>query len=350
MRDRTDKAKESPRESGKSSVGVRSFLRKHWVILLLVIYAFVSLCYQASAPWRERTLGTGRADYQVTSMQAPSEKYRLAVHYPTTIPLEVAGERGRPLVAWLWGSPLTATTTTTATWRLVITATNDTQPGAPTNIVFTDKDGLEIASTLDLQPGVSEPEAPRSILYVSRLADGRSRLNSILHIQVWKDDKLYEVIPLTNDPLVTLETNLGGLSRKFVDLILNTRALTWTSIVALIWDFLKKEREKRQERIEKRQKEQIQVIRSLAIPEAWTMYRDLWQSTTASQDFREDLRNTWQDLERQYPLETSKTIRTWLANCVAQNDPRWDDLGELQSMLNTKDLEMLALFFVADND
>ena len=350
MQDRPDKVKEPSGESRKPSAGVWTTLRKHWAIILLALYALASLGYQASAPWRERALGTGRADYRVTSAQHPAEAYHLAIHYPTTIPLEVAGERGRPLVAWLWGSPLTTTTTMTDTWRMVITAVNEKNPDAPTNVIFTNKDGLEIASTLDLQPGASEAEAPRSILYISRLADGRTKSESVLHFQVWRDDQLFEVFPLNSRPLVKLETNFGSSLRKFADLVLNTKALTWTSIVALIWDFLKKEREKHQERIEKRQKEQIQVIRSLAIPEAWTMYWDLWQSTTTSQDFREDLRNAWQDLERQYPLETSKTIRTWLINCIVQNDPRCDNLGELQSMLSTEDIETLDLFFVTNNN
>lgn len=350
MQDRTDAEKEPPRESEKSSPGAWETLRKHWVIVLLAIYAVVSLFYQASAPWLERTLGTGRAEYQVTSLQHPAEEYRLAVHYPTTIPLETAGERGRPLVVWLWGNPLTATTTTTATWRLIITATNDTRPGAPTNIIFTDKDGLEIASALDLQPGTSEPEAPRSIFYVSRLVDGWKKSESLLHFQVWRGTELFDVTSLNGRPLVKLETNCGNWLRKFADLIFNTKALTWTSIVALIWDFLKSEREKRQERIEKKQKEQILAIGSLAIPEAWTMYQDLWQNPTTSQDFRAELKNTWEDLERQHPVETSKAIRGWLTSCIKQNDRRWKDIDESQSTLSAEDIKTLTHFFVAEDN
>lgn len=348
MQDRTDAEKEPPQESGKSSPGACIAWLKRHAIHFLVIYAVASLFYQASAPWRERTLGTGRAEYQVTSLQHPAEEYRLAIHYPTTIPLETAGERGRPLVVWLWGSPLTATTTTTATWRLIITAMNDTQPGAPTNIIFTDKDGLEIASALDLQPGASEPEAPRSILYVSRLADGWATSRARLNYQIWRGDSLFTLTPTSNAPvIVELEAQYAAIGRKLCDLILNTPALTWVSVVTIVVNLWVKEREKKAAEA-KELHNKIQALKDMPIKQAWQTYWDLYKAN----EHRQELKKAWKEIDNLHSVETSKVIREWLTNRLhmgevpSQEKISWDDITNAQSSLSKDEIEKLAAFFV----
>jgi len=329
-----------------------STLCKNWALFLLAIYAVASLLYQASAPWRERTLGTGRADYQVASVQDPSEEYRLAIHYPTTIPLEVAGERGRPLVAWLWGSPLTATTTTTATWRLIITATNETRPNAPTNIIFTNKDGLEIASALDLQPRASEPEAPRSILYISRLADGRGTSYAQLSFQLWRDDAGFTLTPTPNVPVtVELESRSAAFWRKLLDLILNTPALTWVSVVTIGVNFWVRQREKKVAEAKELQNK-IQALKDMPIQQAWQTYWNLYRA----KEHKQELQKAWREIETLHPLESSEMIRRWLIDRIPQCgvsleecEALWRDITHAQSSLKSEEVETLREFFFAQD-
>ncbi len=323
-------------------------LRKNLVLFLLAIYAVASLGYQASAPWRERTLGTGRADYQVASVQDPSEEYRLAIHYPTTIPLEVAGERGRPLVAWLWGSSLTSSMPSTTTWRLVINATNETRPNAPTNVIFTNKDGLEIASTLTLQPGVSEPEAPRSILYVSRLADGREMSYARSNFQLWRDDIEFTLTPTPNIPvIVELETQYAAFGRKLCDLLLNTPALTWVSVLTIGINFWVKQKEKKAAEA-KELENKIKALKDMPIQQAWQTYWNLYRAN----EHKQELQKAWREIETLYPFETSKVIRKWLTNHIhtggmpPEREISWNDLINAQSSLSKDEIEMLRAFFI----
>jgi len=382
-------------------------LRKNWPFFLLAIYALASLIYQASAFWREQTLGTGRVDYRVISAQYPAEEYQLAIRYPTTIPLEVAGERGRPLVAWLWQIPLTATTTiststssiispatispssqtplstslsttTTAiafttnistpasiptatgfststelttstpiTWRLIITVVdeNTTSAVSQTNLVFTDKDGLEIASILDLQPGLREPEAPRGILYISRLTNGRGNSRARLDFQLWRGDSYFKLTPILDDSpvIVKLETRLAAFWRKLCGLILNTPALTWVSILTIGANLWVKRREKRAAAA-KELRDQIQALKDMSVRQAWETYWDLYR---ANHD-RQELKRAWREIEILNPFETSKVIREWLTDYIQQNGPLqdvWDDITEAQSSLNKEEVEALSVFF-----
>ncbi len=365
-----------------------------------------------------------RTEYRVMSSQDPTREYRLAIHYPKKIPLEAVGERGRPLVAWLWrastavtttspvpanvtptttlsvstsitpavavfiSSPITSsagafipggsapvpglstranvsavtalsptaeiTATMPITWRLLITATSTDMPSvvSQANIIFTDKNGLEIASVLNLQAGTREAEAPRAILYIGRFTNGQQENWARLDFQLWRGDYQLTLIPTTEVPItVELETRCAAFWRKLRDLLLNTPALTLVSVVTLGVDFWVKQREK--EAAEARElQNQVQALKEMPLKQAWETYWNLYKAHKAN-DSRQGLKRAWREIETFHPLETSRVIREWLTDHIQQGEAppedriSWDEIAEAQSSLSKEEIETLRTFFAA---
>ena len=398
-------------------------LCKHWLIVLLAVYAVLSLGYQASAPWRERTFSMERTEYRVMSSQDPVGEYRLAIHYPKKIPIEAVGERGRPLVAWLWRASATATATSPVpanvsptttlslstsitptaaisisspitsstrafipsssapvtglpgradvsavtalsptteitatmpiTWRLLIMATSADTPSvvSQANIIFTDKNGLEIASVLNLQAGTREAEAPRAILYISRFTNGQQENRARLDFQLWRGDYQLTLIPTTEVPItVNLETRCAAFWRKLCDLFLNTPALSWVSILSICANFLIKQHEKKVAEARELQN-QVQALKEMPIKQAWETFWNLYKTHKAN-DSRQSLKRAWREIETFYPFETSRVIREWLTDHIQQDEAppedrtSWDEMAEAQSSLSKEEIETLKAFFV----
>jgi hypothetical protein len=338
------------------------------LIAILLIYALISVGYQATEVWREKRWGTYRVNYQLDG------EYNLSIRLPKKIPIEIAGKPGHPLVTWLSQDPsllsaqgtitptqvktdenckslptmLSDTTSVTATWQVLFYPTKD-------QLIFTDEKGHERTSAITVTPGATQPTALRQLLYISRPLERLSTERATLCIQVWKNgvQQTLKALPgsgLSNGIDVELETRWQATLQQICNILFSTPALTWVTTSTAAFGLWKKERERRQEE-KARLQEQIEALRKIPLAQAWRTYWRLQEEVPES--LQQALLKMWQDIEHTHSrYNLSRVIRLWLIDQLTSSSEyySWEKLRNSQKVLSKYEVEILRKAFNSNEE
>lgn len=298
----------------KKKLWLVSFLGRYWLVMLLSLYFILSVTYQVTPVVREKTFGVSRADYLVNG------EYRLALNFPNTILLEVAGNRGRPLTAWLWTENGTISPATETDFQVLFFV--GYSPDNPNLVVFTDADGLERDSQLTLKLAPLEPEAQRATVYLARRVSDLLKNSGELRVEVWRENQKLHTERLTKGAdaiTLRLETRGEALGRRIGDLLLNTPALTWVTVAGAIftaWLRINQEHELRVKNL----RDQIGELEKTPADILWLTYWDLRIEIekSGSKELVELLQQTWDKIKRQDPTDVWQIyLKVWLTEQIS---------------------------------
>lgn len=296
-------------------------LKQYWLAILLIAYFLASVTYQVALVTREPNLGVTPAKFLVDN------RYWLALHYPSTIPLEPIGTKGRPLTVWMWAENEDEDIEAAKFDVLFFTKESP--------IVFTDADGLERDKRLEMQPAPLEPEAERVTVYVARRLNDLQNPKGELQIEVWQDRaNLY----LNESPAIiklNLETNWNAITRKAGDLLLNTPALSWVSVISAafaVWRSFREERRQREATLRTR----IAQLEEAPAEKSWITYWEL--RTQAAElgihELESLIKQIWERIKGQDSQNTwVPYFKAWLAEQVELHINKQIDIQETLSTL-----------------
>ncbi len=288
------------------------WIKGNLLLVILLIYFALTLCYQATSVIREAKWGTQVKPFEV---QVGSGTCKLGVRYPEKIPLEPEGKRGRPLTVWAWreeGCPADAIYV-----HVLFSSPDD-------RIIFTDGDGKPRAACLDVEIGEEEAEAVPKQLYVSRrpgvLNDDRAQLEVRAVVT-----SAVTAAPKPEELHVQLETAWQASLRRGCDLLLGTTTLSIASIAAVMWQIWESNRRRREERAEARQQRRDAVAMRLQqwVGDEHISWAETWELLQKAEEFAEEfypqVRRHLRMLRGRGQVAWLYEMRQWLAGKLRGN-------------------------------